>query len=148
MLKSVPARCTAVGSPARIIGRSHHIQEAPQQQPPADIYSSVGADPTPNENLYSVVYLRTWTLWADCVNIFDVLNDDPDALISLETAVKLWASKVKVSEMNIPIHFLQRAFAEIGANPVGGMVDAKKLEIAIISHIKSIEDSYHYSYQI
>ena len=152
VLKSVPARCTAVGSPARIIGRSHHATTDTEDAIKAPIieYSKVGAEPAPDENLYSVVYLRTWTLWADCIDIFSVVKDDENATISMASAIKIWAAKVSVTENEIPINFLQKAFRSLNvADPSSGEeVSAKELEVAIITHIKDIEDSYHYSYQI
>lgn len=93
VLKSVPARCTAVGSPARIKGRSYATTSAGGEG--VDTYTVAGEDsaaPDPeSRSRSSDVYLRTWTLWADCIHIFNSASTataaSPDASATLSPAL-------------------------------------------------------------
>jgi hypothetical protein len=170
VLKSVPARCTAVGSPARIIGRSHTTTGADGER--GDTYTEAGAeDTTGAESAYSDIYLRTWTLWADCIHIFNSATtstatpvDAPAGAttgkgvsvsgggesvgrISLHNAAAAWASAIQMTTSDMPMGVLRRIFLELDTEHTG-LVDVKQLEVAIIGHIRNIEDSYHYNYQI
>ena len=147
VLRSVPARCTAVGSPARIIGRSNVLSDS-QGVVNSFISAAEVEQNQPHEDHYSNVYLQTWTLWADCIPLFDATASDPDATITFAEAVKLWAAKVNTPEKDMPVHVVLKEFRDKHVDLAHGVINAKELEVAIISHIKNIEDSYDYSYQI
>lgn len=48
---------------------------------------------------------------------------------------------------DVPSAVLREIFLELDTGSTG-LVDAKQLELAIIRHVRSIEDSYQYDYQI
>lgn len=132
VLKSVPARCSVVGNPARIVGTSSTKEK-----------SAAGMDFALNDviALNGEPYLGTFTLWADGKHIFDDAEVDRDGRLTLAQAKHEW--RKKPHSVGEPVIDIDNLFHTLDVDQKG-MVNCFELERSILSNYAA----HAYAYEI
>ena len=116
VLKSLPAGVTAVGIPARVVGRSNEVNSGKSMDHGLqNVISGKGKQ-----------FLSTLTLWADASSIFEEVDEKGTGLIDFKTVMK--AAQIKYStSIPPPEGVLLHIFSELDANH-DGLVNKREFE--------------------
>lgn len=134
VLKGIPNRTTAVGNPARVVGKC--ADEKPANEMDHGLQNVISP--------CGQFFLKTWSLWIDGNHIFDDVETDERGRISLSDAHAAWLRKAGIENSchQVTLECLDRIFSELDVNK-DGMVNASALEKRLLEVARDKSDEMY-----